>query len=282
MPYCRCAAKRSCGKFVAQVELKRHAFFVLSQDQAFGGISLLQCALTCDLKTTSGVSANASSCPRGDSLLLARAVTPRRSNMRVILEVLLLVASVSAVARYRGGPVNTTKICGVEDTVPSGDYTLINDLWGLATITPPPTGYQCSVRLGWDITPLSSLIHALSNRKLTLETTPLLHGLQPFNGYAALIKSRLLILNASFVGGKSRRCERLHECAAEQGTRSTISEDCIDASTYDMEEIIKSYLIMVEHRLYGNTRLTRHLMLISHITSRMTCSPRPRPIYSLQ
>lgn len=62
-----------------------------------------------------------------------------------MLALFAFVVGVSAVARYRGGPVNTSKVCGVLDSVPSGDYTLINDMWGLAAISPPPNGSQCSV-----------------------------------------------------------------------------------------------------------------------------------------
>lgn len=63
--------------------------------------------------------------------------------MLSFVPVALFIGSVSAaVSRYRGGTVNTTRVCDKVANVPSGDYTLINNL---ATISPAPSGYQCCV-----------------------------------------------------------------------------------------------------------------------------------------
>lgn len=68
----------------------------------------------------------------------------------ILVESLVFATSFTAVARCRGGPVNTTRVCGVLDSVPSGDYTLLNQLSELQSINPRPVGYQCGVHLACD------------------------------------------------------------------------------------------------------------------------------------
>lgn len=60
----------------------------------------------------------------------------------MLVEIAFFVANALSVLAYRGGPVDTSQICGPTDTISSGDYTLMNNIWNSKMLA---VGTQCCV-----------------------------------------------------------------------------------------------------------------------------------------
>lgn len=71
---------------------------------------------------------------------------PMRISLHAAVMAMKIIVAFSfalVVVAYRDGPVNTTQICGPTDTVSSGDYTLMNNIWNNKIVV---VGTQCCVR----------------------------------------------------------------------------------------------------------------------------------------